>query len=75
MATTYTFNAPSGDETIVSVTFTDGTNTHTRDINAVFTNNTYDATATDERVQQHITAIENKWSIGKIIDVDDNSEI
>ena len=66
MSVTYTYNAPSGDETFVSVSFTDGTITFDREVNAVFTDSAYDATLTEERVAQVASSVENKISIGLI---------
>ena len=66
MAVTYTYDAPTGDETSVDVTFTDGTVTHQRGVNAVFTDGAYDADATEERVAQVASGVENKIAVGAI---------
>lgn len=66
MAVTYTYDAPTGDETSVDVTFTDGTVTHQRGVNAVFTDGAYDADATEERVAQVSSGVENKIAVGAI---------
>lgn len=66
MAVTYTYDAPTGDETSVDVTFTDGTVTHQRGVNAVFTDGVYDADATEERVAQVASGVENKIAVGAI---------
>ena len=66
MAVTYTYDAPTGDETSVDVTFTDGTVTHQRSVNAVFTDGAYDADATEERVAQVASGVENKIAVGAI---------
>jgi len=66
MAVTYTYEAPTGDETSVEVTFTDGTVVHQRGVNAVFTNDTYDADATEERVAEVALGVEIKIAVGAI---------
>jgi hypothetical protein len=66
MAVTYTYEAPTGDETSVEVTFTDGAVTHQRGVNAVFTDGAYDADATEERVAEVALGVENKIAVGAI---------
>jgi hypothetical protein len=66
MSVTYTYNAPEGENTTVEVTFTDETITHTRGVNAVFTDGAYDAEATEIRVSEVARGIENKIAVGAI---------
>jgi len=75
MAVTWTYDAPEGDATVVEVTFTDGTITHTRSVNAVFTDGSYDATATETRVGEVGAGVEHKIAAGVIsIPVEDPEE-
>ena len=66
MAVTYTYEAPEGDATVVEVTFTDGTITHTRSVNAVFVDGVYDADATEVRVSEVGAGVEHKIAAGVI---------
>lgn len=66
MAVTYTYEAPEGDSTVVEVTFTDGTITHTRNVNAVFVDGVYDADATETRVGEVARGVEHKIAAGVI---------
>ena len=66
MSVTYTYNAPEGENTTVEVTFTDETTTHTRDVNAVFTDGAYDAEATEIRVSELARGVEHKIAVGAI---------
>lgn len=66
MAVTWTYNAPTGSELTVMVSFTDGTITHERSVNAVFTDGSYDATATETRVAEVGAGVENKIALGVI---------
>ena len=68
MAITTTYDAPSGDKTTVEVTFTSDTPslTHVRDVNAVFTSGSYDATKTAARVADVALGVENKIAVGAI---------
>jgi len=66
MAVTWTYEAPEEDATVVEVTFTDGTITHTRNVNAVFVDGVYDATATETRVGEVGAGVENKIAAGVI---------
>lgn len=66
MSVTYTYNAPEGENTTVEVTFTDGTITHTRGVNAVFTDGAYDAEATEIRVSEVARGVEHKIAVGAI---------
>ena len=66
MAVTWTYDAPEGDATVVEVTFTDGTITHTRGVNAVFVDGVYDATATETRVGEVGAGVEYKIAAGVI---------
>ena len=66
MAVTWTYDAPEGDATVVEVTFTDGTTTIERGVNAVFTEGTYDATATETRVGEVALGVEYKIGAGVI---------
>ena len=66
MSVTYTYNAPEGENTTVEVTFTDETITYTRGVNAVYTDGSYDATATEARVEEVARGVENKIALGVI---------
>ena len=66
MAVTWTYEAPEGDATVVEVTFTDGTITHTRGVNAVFVDGVYDADATETRVGEVGAGVEHKIAVGVI---------
>ena len=66
MAVTYTYDAPTGDETFVNVTFTDGSITHSRSVNAVFVEGVYDADATEARVAEVALGVETKIAVGAI---------
>ena len=68
MAVTWTYNAPSGDETTVEVTFTSDSPslTHVRSVNAVFTDGSYDSDATEVRVSEVGAGVENKIAVGAI---------
>ena len=66
MSLTWTYNAPAENETVVNVSFTDGTITHERSVNAVFTDGSYDATATETRVAEVGAGVENKIALGVI---------
>lgn len=74
MAVTYTYDAPSAEETSVDVSFTDGTITHQRSVNAVFTDDAYDADATEERVAQVASGVENKIAVGAITEPEEVTE-
>ena len=63
---TYTYNAPEGEAKTVEVTFTDGTITHTRGVNAVFTDGAYDTEATETRVSEVARGVEHKIAVGAI---------
>jgi len=63
---TYTYNAPEGENKSVDVTFTDGTITHTRGVNAVFTDGAYDTEATEIRVSEVARGVEHKIAVGAI---------
>jgi len=66
MPVTWTYSAPAADETIVNVSFTDGTITHDRSVNAVFTGGAYDAEATETRVAEVGAGVETKIALGVI---------
>lgn len=66
MAVTWTYNAPSESEPTVMVTFTDGTITHERSVNAVYTDGIYDAEATETRVGEVALGVETKIALGVI---------
>lgn len=66
MSVTHTYNAPEGENTTVEVTFTDGTITHTRGVNAVFTDGAYDAAATEVRVGEVGLGVAHKIAVGAI---------
>ena len=66
MAVTYTYEAPEGEATVVEVTFTNGTITHTRRVNAVFVDGVYDADATETRVGEVAAGVEHKIAAGVI---------
>ena len=74
MTVTWTYNAPSGDSKVVEVAFTDGTVTHNRSVNAVFTDNTYDADATEVRVSEVGRGVETKIAVGAISEASSESE-
>lgn len=66
MAVTYTYNAPVETEPTIMVTFTDGTITHRRSVNAVYVDGSYDANATEARVSEVAAGVENKIAVGVI---------
>jgi len=68
MALTWTYEPPAEGETAVEVTFTesDPEITHTRGVNAVFTDGAYDATLTEERVGQVGSGVSYKIEAGVI---------
>ena len=68
MAVTWTYSAPEGDDTTVEVTFTSDSPalTHVRAVNAVFTDGSYDADATEVRVSEVGAGVENKIAVGAI---------
>jgi len=76
MAITTEYEAPTGDETTVEVTFTsdDPSLTHTRTVNAVFTDGSYDADATAVRVAEVALGVENKIAVGAIAEPVEESE-
>ena len=63
---THSYEAPTGDEKTVNVTFTNGTVTHNRSVNAVFTDGAYDAGATELRVDEVAWGVENKIAVSAI---------
>ena len=71
MSVTYTYNAPEGENKTVDVTFTDGTITHDRQVNAVFTDGAYDAEATETRVAEVAKGVEHKIAVGAIREQED----
>lgn len=68
MAITTAYDAPTGDETTVEVTFTSDSPslTHVRTVNAVFTDGNYDEDATAIRVAEVAAGVENKIAVGVI---------
>jgi hypothetical protein len=66
MSVTWTYNAPSESEPTVMVAFTDGTITHERSVNAVYTDGSYDAEATETRVAEVALGVEHKIALGVI---------
>ena len=66
MSITYTYNEPEDNQIVIEVTFTDGTITHVRDVNAVFANGSFDAEATETRISEVATGVENKIAVGAI---------
>lgn len=68
MAITTAYDAPTGDETTVEVTFTSDSPAlvYTRSVNAVFTSGSYDADATAARVAEVALGVENKIAVGVI---------
>ena len=70
MSVTYTYNAPEGENKTVDVTFTDGTITHDRQVNAVFTDGAYDAEATETRVAEVAKGVEHKIAVGVVTNPD-----
>jgi len=63
---TYTYNAPESTEPTIMVTFTDGTITHMRSVNAVYVDGSYDSDATEARVSEVAAGVENKIAAGVI---------
>jgi hypothetical protein len=74
MTVTYTYAAPESDQTVVNVTFTDGTVTLERPVNAVFTDGVYDAAETEARVEQVALGVENKIAVGAISQPEEAAE-
>lgn len=74
MSVTYTYNAPEGENKTVDVSFTDGTITHNRQVNAVFTDGVYDADATEKRVAEVSKGVEHKIAVGVIREQEDVSD-
>ena len=69
MSVSYTFLPPEGAITSVDVTFTYEGKIHVRPVNAVFdSDGVYDATATEERVQQVALGVQNKMISGAIVE-------
>lgn len=68
MAVTWKYDAPTGDETTVEVTFTetDPAITHVRAVNACFTDGSYDADLTEARVGEVGLGVNNKIAVGAI---------
>lgn len=68
MAITTAYDAPTGNETSVEVTFTSDSPslTHVRDVNAVFTGGSYDPVKTAERVASVALSVQNKIAVGVI---------
>jgi hypothetical protein len=69
MAVTTKFTKPTGDATVVDVTFTSDSPslTHQRSVNAVFdSDGNYDAAATKVRVAEVALGVENKIAMGVI---------
>jgi len=69
MNITHTYDAPTGDEKAVEVTFKCDTPdiTHVRAVNAVFdTDGTYNAGLTEERVVEVGMGVKNKIAVGVI---------
>lgn len=66
MPVTYTYEAPVDGESEVSVTFMSGEITHERTVNAVFADGAYDADATEARIAEVASGVENKISVGAI---------
>ena len=66
MPVTWTYSAPEGDNKTVDVSFTDGTITHERSVNAVYADGSYDAEATEIRVGEVARGVENKIALGVI---------
>jgi len=70
MAVTWKYDAPTGEETVVQVTYTetDPKLTHVRSVNAVFTDSKYDADLTEARVGEVALGVNNKIAAGIITD-------
>ena len=66
MSLTYTYDPPAESETFVMVTFTQGDIVHERSVNAVFTDGSYDADATETRVSEVARGVEHKIAVGVI---------
>ena len=67
---THTYDPPTGDSKVVDVTFTgvEGSTTFTnvRTVNAVFTEEEYDASATETRVTEVGRGVKNKIEVGML---------
>ena len=72
MPVTWTYSAPTESETVVNVSFTDGTITHERSVNAVFTEGDYDSEATETRVGEVALGVEHKIAVGVITESSEN---
>ncbi len=69
MNITWNYDAPSGDEKSIEVTFTCDTPSfsHVRGVNAVFdSSDNYDADATEVRVSEVANGVKHKISLGVI---------
>lgn len=65
MSLTWTYTAPEGAATSISVTFNTGEWLHVRDVNAVFdSEGVYDADATEARVAEVGMGVQNKINVG-----------
>jgi len=74
MPVTWTYSAPEGDNKTVDVSFTDGTITHERSVNAVYADGSYDAEATEIRVGEVAKGVEHKIAVGVIREQEDVSD-
>ena len=76
MAVTHAYDDPTGAETAVEVTFTSDSPsmTHVRSVNAVFTDGSYDADATEARVVEVGLGVANKIAVGAITPPVEESE-
>ena len=75
MSLTYTYNPPAENETFVMVTFTQGDIVHERSVNAVFTDGSYNATATETRVSEVAQGVANKIAVGIITNSEPAPEV
>ena len=66
-AVSFTYSPPVDGETSVEVTFTNGTITHIRDVNATFDEGVYNEAAMNKRVSQISQAVQNKIAVAASI--------
>ena len=65
MSLTWTYTAPEGAATSITVTYNTGEWTHVREVNAVFdSEGVYDADATETRVAQVGMGVQEKIKVG-----------
>lgn len=77
MNISHSYSAPTGDETVVSVTFTCDSPSfdHVRDVNAVFdADGSYNEGLTEQRVVEVGLGVKNKIAVGTITPPVEESE-